>query len=70
MTIRAKGKQRALTAEELQEQLNKLKEEELRSNEMRQPIHQCMVVLQQGQAPRPEPEPADLNIHQPIRPRP
>jgi len=70
MTTRAKGKQRAHTAEELQEQLNKLKEEELRSIEMRQQIHQCMVMLQQDPAPRPKPAPADLNVHQPIRPRP
>ena len=36
MTTRAKGKQRALTAEELQEKLNKLREEELGYNEIRQ----------------------------------
>jgi len=36
MTTRAKGKQRALTAEELQEKLNKLREEELSYNEIRQ----------------------------------
>ena len=47
MATRAKGKQRTLTAEELQEQLNKLKEEELCCNEMRQQIQQHMAMLQQ-----------------------
>ena len=37
---------------------------------MRSTSQSCMVVLQQDQAPRLEPAPADLNIHQPIRPRP
>ena len=35
MTTRAKRKQKALTTEELEEQLNKLREEELRCNAMR-----------------------------------
>jgi hypothetical protein len=46
MTTRAKGKQRALTTKEREEQLSKLKEEELRCNAMRQHIQECMAVLQ------------------------
>jgi hypothetical protein len=43
---KSKGKQRALTAEEFEEQLNKLKEEELRCTAMRQQIRKRMAMLQ------------------------
>ena len=50
MTTRAKRKQKALTTEELEEQLNKLREEELHCNAMRQQIREHMAMLQQDQA--------------------
>ena len=43
---RAKGKGQELTAEELDEQLNKLKEQELRCKAMRQAIQDCLVMMQ------------------------
>ena len=52
---RSKGKQWELTAEEVEEQLNKFKEEELCCKAMRQQIRERMVMLQQDQSPRPEP---------------
>ena len=66
---REKEKQRALTTEELEEQINKLKEEELHCNAMRQQIREHTATLQ-GQAPRREPVPVVPLAHQPIRPRP
>ena len=66
---RSKGKQRELTAEEVEEQLNGLKEEELRCKAKRQQIRERMAMLQQDQAPRPEPVPA-LHAPLPVRPRP
>ena len=54
VTAREKGKQRALTAAELEQWLNKLREEELRCNVMYQHIQDRMVMLQQEQAPRAE----------------
>ena len=51
---RAKGKGQELTAEELEEQLNKLKEEELRYKAMQQAIRDCLVMMKPlCQAPRP-----------------
>ena len=68
---RSKGKQWELTAEEVEEQLNRLKEEELRCKAMRQQIRERMAMLQQDQAPCPEPASAP---HAPqrvrLRPRP
>jgi len=58
ITTRSKGKGRELTAQELEEQLNKLKEEELRCKAMRQAIRDHLAVLQQNQAPRQDPKPA------------
>ena len=55
VTTRAKGKQRALSIAELEEQLNKLREEELWYNAMHQHIQARMVMLEQEQAPRSEP---------------
>ena len=69
VTTRSKGKQRELTAEEVEEQLNRLKEEELRYKAMRQQICKRMAMLQQDQAPRPEPAPTP-HAPQPVRPRP
>jgi len=46
VTTREKGKQRALTAAELEQWLNKLREEELRCNAMRQHIQDRMTMLQ------------------------
>ena len=66
---RSKGKQRELTAEEVEEQLNRLKEEELHYKAMRQQICKRMVMLQQDQAPRPEPAPVP-RTPQPVRFRP
>ena len=59
---RAKGKGQELTAEELEEQLNKLKEEELRCKAMRQAIRDCLVMMKPlrqdsrpvQQAPQPQ----------------
>ena len=64
---RSKGKQRALTTEELEEQLSKIKEEELRCMAMRQQIHERMAILQQDQAPRLEPAPVAPHAPQPVR---
>ena len=50
MTTRAKEKERALTAAELEEHLNKLREEEPRCNAMHQHIQARMAMLQQDQA--------------------
>jgi hypothetical protein len=66
---RSKGKQRALTIEELEEQLNKLEEEELHCTAMRQQIHERMAMLQQDQAPRLEPASAP-HAPQPVRVHP
>ena len=66
---RSKGKQWELTAEEVEEQLNRLKEEELCCKAMRQHIRERMVMLQQDQAPRPEPAPVP-RAPQPVRLRP
>ena len=69
MTTRSKGKCRQLTAEELEEQLNKLKEEELCWKAMRQAIRDRLVMMKPlRQAPRPmqqAPEPHRLR-QQPI----
>jgi hypothetical protein len=66
---RAKGKGQELTAEELEEQLNKLKEEELCCKAMRQAIRDRLVMMKPlRQAPRPmqqAPEPHRLR-QQPI----
>ena len=67
---RAKRKQRALIAEELEKQLNKLREEEVRCNTMRQRVHERMATLQQEQAPVVEPEVVAPPTHRPIRHRP
>jgi hypothetical protein len=68
---RSKGKQWELTAEEVEEQLNRLKEEELCCKAMRQQIREHMVMLQQDQAICPEPAPVP-RAPQPVRlhPRP
>jgi len=49
VTTRSKGKQRELTAEEVEEQFNKLKEEELRCKAKQQQIREHMAMLQQDQ---------------------
>jgi len=46
ITTRSKGKGRELTAQELEEQLNKLKEEELRYKAMRQTIRDRLAMMQ------------------------
>jgi len=48
----AKGKGHQLSAEELEEQLNKLKEQELRCKAMRQTIRDCLVMMK---PPRQDP---------------
>ena len=54
VTTRSKGKGRQLTAEELEEQLNKLKEEEFRCKAMRQAIRDRLVMMKPlRQDPRP-----------------
>ena len=51
---RAKGKGHELTAQELKEQLDKLREEELRCKAMRQSIHDRLAMLKPPhQAPKP-----------------
>ena len=45
MATRSKGKGHELTAEELEEQLNKLKEEELRCKAMRQSIRDRLIMM-------------------------
>ena len=66
---RSKGKQWELTAEEVEEKLNRLKEEELCCKAMWQQIRERIVMLQQDQAPRPEPAPVP-RAPQPVRLRP
>ena len=54
VTTRSKGKEHELTAQELEEQLNKLREEELHCKAMRQTIHDRLTMLKPPrQAPRP-----------------
>ena len=53
----------------MEEQLNKLKEEELHCKAMWEQIRECMAMLQQDQAPCPEPAPAP-HAAQPVRPLP
>ena len=69
VTTRSKGKGRQLTAEELEEQLNKLKEEEFRCKAMRQAIRDRLVMMKPlRQDPRPvqqAPQPQGLR-QQPI----
>ena len=69
VATRSKGKGHELTAEELEEQLNKLKEEELRCKAMRQSIRDCLVMMKPPrQAPKPvqqAPQPHRL-LKQPI----
>jgi hypothetical protein len=69
MTIRSKGKGRLLTAKELEEQINKLKEEEFRCKAMRQAIRDRLVMMKPlRQDPRPvqkAPQPQRLR-QQPI----
>jgi len=69
VSTRSKGKGHELTAEELEEQLNKLKEEELRCKAMRQTIRDRLVMMKHPrQAPKPmqqAPQPQRLR-QQPI----
>ena len=54
VSTRSKGKGHELTAEEVEEQLNKLKEEELRCKAMRQTIRDRLVMMKHPrQAPKP-----------------
>ena len=46
MTTRSKGKEQELIAQELEEQLNKLREEELRCKAMRQAIRDRLAMMQ------------------------
>ena len=66
MTTRSKGKERELTVQELEEQLNKLREEELRCKAMRQTIRDRLAIMQQNQPPRQAPKPVS-QAHQPQR---
>jgi hypothetical protein len=70
MTTRAKEKERALSAAEVDEQLNKLKKEELWCKAMHQWIHAKMAMLQQDQAPRAAPKALAAYIAGVIRPQP
>ena len=70
VTTRAKRKQRALSTAELEEQLNKLREEELRWNVMHQHIQARMAMLQQEQAPRAVPVVVVPPAARPIKHRP
>ena len=62
VATRAKGKGQELTAEELEEQLNKLKEEELRCKAMRQSLRDRLIMMKplrqdpkpMQQAPQPQ----------------
>ena len=54
MATRAKGKGQELTAEELEEQLNKLKEEELHCKAMRQSLRDSLIMMK---PPRQVPKP-------------
>ena len=55
MTTRAKGKQTMLTEAELQEQYNKLREEELRCKAMQEKLRAQWLQLEKLQAPPPSP---------------
>ena len=53
----SKGKERELTTQVLEEQLNKLREEELHCKAMRQTIRDHLAMMQQNQPPRQAPKP-------------
>jgi uncharacterized protein (DUF342 family) len=70
MTTRMKGKERMLSDAELEEQLNKLKEEKLQCKMMHQRIQAKKAMLQQDRAPRAAPEAMTAHGSGVIRPRP
>jgi len=69
MTTRMKGKERMLSDAELEEQLNKLKEEKLQCKMMHQRIQAKKAMLQQDRAPRAAPEAMTAHGSGVIRPR-